>query len=72
MTKHYLLAVCCLFGWLSHAQTITFADPVFKESLLMGVADINSQYIAIGINNDNEIQVSEASWPMRFTVTATA
>lgn len=60
MTKQYLLVVCCLVGWLSHAQTITFADPVFKESLLMGVYDINSQSIDIDTNNDNEIQVSEA------------
>lgn len=38
----------------------------------MGVADINSQYIDIDINNDMKSRSAKPSWPMRFTFTATA
>lgn len=68
MTKHYLLAFFCLVGWLSNAQTITFADPAFKEALLMGVYDIDSQSIDIDTNNDDEIQISEAQLAYGITL----
>lgn len=63
MIKHYFLAICCLMGWASRAQTIVFADSDFKELLMQpGTCfDNNNEPMNIDASGDNEIQVSEAA-----------
>jgi uncharacterized repeat protein (TIGR01451 family) len=66
MKKHYLSFLLLLINSVLAAQTINFSDAAFKAKLLQ--SDSNSviarnladDYFAIDVNNDKEIQLSEA------------
>lgn len=62
MKRNYLLFVFCLAAYFSNAQTINFPDPEFKNYLLnnFGIYDQDYNPVDIDVNNDNEIQQSEA------------
>lgn len=66
MKKLYTILVITLIGFVGHSQIVTIADANFKTKLLAAspsnttAMDLSGNYFKIDINNDGEIQVSEA------------
>ncbi|WP_281298917.1 DUF7619 domain-containing protein [Flavobacterium limnophilum] len=71
MKKYYFLLLICFSLTQTSAQIVNFPDANFKKKLLeAGVTntiakDLNNNYCKIDVNNDKEIQITEAeniSW----------
>jgi uncharacterized repeat protein (TIGR01451 family) len=67
MKKQYTLILIALIGFYGNAQVVNIPDPMLKAKLLSAnnssfiAKDVNGQPIAIDINNDGEIQISETT-----------
>lgn len=66
MSKNYFLGLVLIFGFIAHAQVITFPDANFKARLMQSsvntdiAVDSEGNFIVIDANGDNEIEVAEA------------
>lgn len=67
MKKRYALILLALIGFYGNAQVVNIADPMLKAKLLSAdssnyiAKDVDGQPIAIDINNDGEIEISETT-----------
>jgi len=66
MKKNYILFIFLFTTFIGQAQIINFPDPSFKARLVTSsvnngiVTDFSGNYFHLDVNNDGEIQVSEA------------
>ena len=66
MRKFYFLVLGLLFFSALKAQIVNIPDVVFKDLLLSAsitdniAEDLQGNYIKIDVNNNNEIEISEA------------
>jgi len=66
MKKKYILLIFLFTAFIGQAQIINFPDPSFKARLVTSsvnngvVTDFSGNYFHLDVNNDGQIQVSEA------------